>query len=136
MSGLPATSISGFGMRSVSGRMRWPSPAASTMAVRGVAVLPAGCAITNLPQTCWALSYRLERRHVPIIPGPQGGKCRMRQRPLQIAPYAGHMTQILRLAIAPVEPRENAQDLGGALRGHHGIQTFERGGIEAIVEGA
>ena len=32
MSGLPATGTSGFGMRSVIGRMRSPRPAASTMA--------------------------------------------------------------------------------------------------------
>ena len=36
MSGLPATFTSGFGIVSVSGRMRVPSPAASTMAQRGV----------------------------------------------------------------------------------------------------
>jgi hypothetical protein len=36
MSGLPATFTSGFGIVSVSGRIRVPSPAASTMAQRGV----------------------------------------------------------------------------------------------------
>ena len=36
MSGLPATFTSGFGIVSVSGRMRVPSPAASTIAQRGM----------------------------------------------------------------------------------------------------
>jgi hypothetical protein len=36
MSGLPATRTNGFGIVSVSGRIRVPSPAASTMAQRGV----------------------------------------------------------------------------------------------------
>src|SRR4051794_25643590 len=135
MSALPVTSTSGFGIRSVSGRMRWPSPAASTMAVRGVASRPADCVILDPLKTRCTPSYCLERRYVPVVPGPHGGECRMRQCPLQIAPYAGHMTQILRLAVAPVEPGENAQDLGGALRRHHGIKAFERGGVEALIEG-
>ena len=36
MSGLPAIRTSGFGIVSVSGRMRVPRPAANTMAQRGV----------------------------------------------------------------------------------------------------
>ena len=45
-----------------------------------------------------------------------GGQRRMRQRALQIGPYARHVTKILRLAVAAVEPGEDAEDLGGALR--------------------
>ena len=38
MSGRPASSTSGFGTRKVSGRMRSPKPAASTMAVLAFAM--------------------------------------------------------------------------------------------------
>ena len=60
---------------------------------------------------------------------------RMRQRALQIAPYARQMTQILRLAVAPLEPGENAEDLGGALRGERGIGAREGRRVEGRVGG-
>jgi hypothetical protein len=36
---------------------------------------------------------------------------RLRERALQIAPYPRHVSQILRLAVASVEPRKDAKDL-------------------------
>ena len=57
----------------------------------------------------------------------------MRQRPIQIAQYARDMTEILRLAIAPVEARKNAQNLGGALRRERRIKPCEAGRIEALI---
>ena len=50
---------------------------------------------------------------------------RMRQRALQIAPYARHVTQILRLAVAHVEAREDAEDLAGALRRERDVDLDE-----------
>ncbi len=46
------------------------------------------------------------------------------------------MTQILRLAVAPVEPGEDAEDLGGALRGQRRVEPRESGGVETPVVGA
>src|SRR4030088_2430711 len=55
------------------------------------------------------------------------------ERALQIAPYPGHVTQILRLAVAHVEARENAEDLAGALRRQRDVNLDELGGVEIGV---
>ena len=57
----------------------------------------------------------------------------MRQRATQVAPYARHMAQILRLAVALLEPREDAEDLGRALRRERRIDLREQLGIEAVI---
>ena len=57
----------------------------------------------------------------------------MRQRALQIGPYPRDVTQILRLAVAPVEPREDAEDLGGALRRQRGVGLDEDRRLEIRV---
>src|SRR5215471_21835198 len=98
MSGRPATFTRGFGILSVSGRMRVPSPAASTMARRGVLLL-GDAAMSNLQ---W--------RDVAAIPGGKRCQVRMRQRPLQVAPHARQMPQILRLVVTPLQPCKNAED--------------------------
>jgi len=46
------------------------------------------------------------------------------------------MTQILRLAVAAVEAGEDAEDLGGALRGERRIGHGEARRVEACVGGA
>src|SRR6185312_16472858 len=120
MSGLPATLISGFGVVSVSGRMRVPSPAASTMAVRGVDAMRSG------PQ----------RRHMRAVPALQRLQRRMRQRAAEIGPYARHVTQILRLAVALFQAREDAEDLRGALRRYRGVELREVSGVEGGIGGA
>src|SRR6267142_4331695 len=60
-------------------------------------------------------SDRLQRRHMLAIPLFEDRLGRVGERALQIAPYARHMSQILRLAVASIEPGENAQDLAGTL---------------------
>ena len=57
----------------------------------------------------------------------------MAERALQIAPYPRHMTQILRLAVAQIEPGENAENLAGALRGERHVDLDELGGIESRI---
>src|SRR2546428_6070038 len=59
----------------------------------------------------------------------------MGERAVQIAVYPRQMTQILRLAVAAVEPREDAQDLGGALRSQRRVEFQKFGGAETGVRG-
>src|SRR5439155_23777840 len=59
----------------------------------------------------------------------------MGERAVQIAVYPRQMTQILRLAVAAVEPRENPQDLGGALRSQRRVEFEKFGGAETGVGG-
>src|SRR5437773_1382797 len=64
----------------------------------------------------------LRRRHVEAVPVLQHRQRRMRQRALQIAPYPGDVSEVLRPAVAPVEPCENAEDFRGALGGERGVE--------------
>src|SRR5215207_10656657 len=57
----------------------------------------------------------------------------MGKRPAQVTPYPRLMTQILRLAVARVESGENAEDLGGSLRTHEGIERDELAEIETTL---
>src|SRR5215470_421257 len=68
--------------------------------------------------------------NVPRVERFEGG---VAERALQIAPYARHVTQILRLAVAHVETRENAEDLAGALRRQGYVDLDELGGVELGV---
>src|SRR5262245_37302149 len=63
--------------------------------------------------------------------GKRAGERRMAERTLQIAPYARHVTQILRLAVAQVEPCEDAENLAGALGRERDVVLDEL----AVVEG-
>src|SRR5689334_17042787 len=98
--------------------MRSPRPAASTMAVRGTV------GIESL-SLAWRGRRGFRRRHVDAVPLLQHRQRRMGQRALQIAPYPRDVSKILRLAVAPVEPREDAQDLRGALRCERGVEPDE-----------
>src|SRR6185312_11590199 len=82
-------------------RIRTPMPAASTIAERGVEV------IDSYPQG----------RDVGPVPALQIAESGMRQRAPEIGPYARHVTNILRLAVALLQAGENAENLRGALRG-------------------
>jgi hypothetical protein len=55
---------------------------------------------------------------------------RVTQRARQVIADAGQMAQIGRLAVAPVEPDEDAEDLGVALRCHDRIGGGEAGTVE------
>src|SRR3954463_11575909 len=64
---------------------------------------------------------------------------RVGERTLQVAPYARHMSQILRFAVTGVEPGENPQDLAGALGREGNIALgegrpveFRRPGVTAL----
>src|SRR4030095_10843977 len=57
------------------------------------------------------------------------------KRALQIAPYARHMSQILRLAVAGVEPGENPQDLAGALCRERDVALDEGRPVEVGLPG-
>src|SRR6266702_825857 len=59
----------------------------------------------------------------------------MGERAVQIAVYPRQMTQILRLAVAAIEPREDAQDLGGALRSQRRVELQKFGGAETRMRG-
>src|ERR1700759_1703744 len=86
-------------------------------------------------RSCWRESGRFGGRHVLVEPFGKRGECRMRQRALQIAPYARHVTKILRLAIALVEPREDTQNLAGALGGEGDVELEELGAGEIGIGG-
>src|SRR5258708_29250741 len=105
--------------------MRSPRAAASTMAVRGIGVWRLALINSGVPwfrhgrdilrhrrlmAELLRLRWRLRHRHVFGVPILQGLQRRMRQRPLQIGPYAGDVSKILRLAIALVEPGKDTQD--------------------------
>src|SRR5690348_16254080 len=133
--------------------MRVPSPAASTMATRGaelpsIGLLRAGllCAdveCADVECADWARddvkkppeSDRLQRRHMLAIPLFEDRLGRVGERALLIAPYARHMSQILRLAVARVEPGENPQDLAGALGRKGDIALDERSHVEIGLPG-
>ena len=58
----------------------------------------------------------------------------MRQGAPQIIPHPRHVAQILRLVVAAVEPGENAEDLGGALRGERRIEPGECDRVEIRID--
>src|SRR5262249_27245918 len=120
----PATGTSGFGSASVKGRMRVPRPAASTMAFRVtfVAVMRFPCAPPSL-----------RRWNMRVVPRFQITHRRMNHGKAQIAPYARQMTEVLRFAIALVEPCEDTEDLGRALRAERDIELDEGGRGEVRI---
>src|SRR5215475_15391204 len=59
----------------------------------------------------------------------------MRQRALQVVPNPWKMLQVLRLAVAPVQPGENAENFGRALGAKGCVKLRERCGIEALLAG-
>ena len=72
----------------------------------------------------------IQSRHMGNIPGIERFQGRVTERALQISPYPRHVTQVLRLAVAQIEAREDAENLAGALRGKRDVGLDERSGIE------
>src|SRR3954451_5266086 len=102
---LPATLMSGFGTVLVIGSMRWPRPAASTMAVRG---LRERASVTGAPcRSSRSGIGRDEARQVMLVPGPQLRQGRMCQVARQVGFDSGKMLQVLRLAVPLVEAGED-----------------------------
>src|SRR5260370_26574717 len=102
MRALPATLTNGFGICWLTGCMRVARPAASAMARFGFcfAALLIGFGRSN----------GVQGRHMGNIPCVERLQCRMTQRALQICPYPRQVTQVLRLAVAHVQPRKYAED--------------------------
>src|SRR3984893_18846443 len=90
------------------GRMRVPSPAANTNALSGI-IAPDPAAARFAP------SY-LAGGHIGDIPIGEHAERRMRQRALQVIPYARHVAQILRLSVAAVEGGKKTEGFFCALR--------------------
>ena len=57
----------------------------------------------------------------------------MRQRTAQVGPDPGLVAQILRLAVAPVEPGEGAEQAGIPLRRHDGVKLGKAGRVELAI---
>src|SRR5208337_1261451 len=98
--------------------MRFPKPAANTIAVLGIGALnverswPSGIVCFRwLPQ---------RPRQVALIPEDKRPEQRMLEVLGEMALDPRQVGQILRLAVPLVEPRENAQNFGRALRAHCG----------------
>src|SRR5215213_10265922 len=117
MSARPPTVTSGFGSASVTGRMRFPSPAARTMAVL------IGWRLV------WLMGDALRARHEPwqvrLVPGAQAQQGRMVQVAGEIGLDPRQMDEIGGLAIAFVQSREDADHFGRALRDHDGVGARE-----------
>src|SRR5437764_1114970 len=105
--------------------MRVPRPAASTMARFGLwfAVSLIGLGRSN----------RGQGGHMGNIPRVERLQCRMAQRALQISPHPRQVTQVLRLAVAHVEPRKYAEDFARALGGKRHVYLDELRGIKLGV---
>src|SRR2546427_6486932 len=67
------------------------------------------------------------------IPRMQRFERGMAERALQISPYPRHVTQILRLAVAHIEPGKNAQNLAGTLGGERHVDLDELSEIEVGI---
>src|SRR5262245_47127399 len=119
MSALPATLMSGLGVERVSGRMRRPSPAASTIAVRGLE-----------PVAAMASAFLAVEREVAFIPEGNVRQNRMAEGTTEIGPDAWQVAQIIRLAVAGGEARKNAENLGRPLGSHNRIGLLEGRAIE------
>ena len=66
----------------------------------------------------------------PIL---QRAQVRVLQIPVEIVPQPGHVAQVSWLAIAMSKAREDAQDLGIALRAEREVRKFKGRAIEAGV---
>ncbi|EEF22322.1 conserved hypothetical protein, partial [Ricinus communis] len=73
------------------------------------------------------------RRHVGGIPSAKFRQRGMGERAAQIGPDPRLVAEILRLAIAAVEPGEGAEQAGVTLRRHDGVEFGKPGGIEIAV---
>src|SRR4051794_22277004 len=72
-------------------------------------------------------------RDIRRIPIAQIGENRVRQRAIEVGPDSWLVPQILRLAVASVQPCKGAEQPRVALRRHDGIELGEGCGIESLV---
>src|SRR3974377_1023930 len=102
MRALPATLTNGLGIFPLNGCTRVPRPAARTLARFGLcfsrSLIALGC------------SNGVQGRHMGNIPRIERLQRRMAQRALQIGPNPRQVTQVLWLAVAHVQPRNNSEN--------------------------
>src|SRR5271154_4033312 len=133
MSVRPRTVISGFGNVSVIGRIRMPSPAANTMAVLGTGGLIGPR--RSASRVGFDRRWTQRPRQVVAIPDRERLKQWMGEIARQVALDPRQVMQVLWLAVALVEPGEQAKDLGGALGAHRGIGGGEALGVKGGFSG-
>src|SRR5205085_10878539 len=73
------------------------------------------------------------RRYVEFVPLPDPRKRGVSQRTAEIGPDPRLMAQILRFAVAPIEPRESPEQARVALCRHDGVKLGEHRSIEGLV---
>src|SRR5690606_37339982 len=111
---VPPTSSRAFGTVSVSGRMRSPRPAASTMAIVGLATSVIGRTHACHPG-----------QHLVLDQVSEDLERRVAGRDLEdVRQGARHVAEVTRLAVAMTEPRENAGGLEVPLHAHE-LETRE-----------
>src|SRR3989338_5173751 len=106
MSGFPAKGTSGFGMVSVSGRMRVPLPAAMTIARL--------IFISSRPV-----------RQMRVEPGTERRQCGMREVAREVIHGARHVRHVLRLGVALEEAGPETDEAQRPLRAEHSVGRAE-----------
>src|SRR3954447_8464318 len=76
------------------------------------------------------------RRDIGGIPIAEIGKDRVCQRAGEVSPYPRLVPQIMRLAVASMEPRKGAEQPRVALCRHDGVKLGKARGIEVLVRRA
>ena len=103
-------------MVSVTGRSRVPSPAASTIAVRGGTIIR-----RNMPSRA---------RQVAVEPASDRVEGRVGELLFEQPPDPREVDEVAWLAVAPPQPREDAEDLAIALSREDGRRSQERRPVE------
>ena len=131
-------SIEGFGIVAVSGIMRRPRPAASTMAEVGafIEVSDKGGSRFMAREGIGRVGLRNQARQIILIPSFELRERRMGEIAHQVGFDARQVLEIVRFAVASVEARENPQDFCGALRPHDRIGARECRHVELRIGGA
>src|SRR5215207_6959192 len=134
ISARPPTRTSGFGKVSVIGRMRWPRPAASTMAVRsedGSGLMGANGSQGLRPSR----RGRPQPGQVGFVPAAKFRQGGVTQVPGECGFDTRQVLQVLGLAVALVEADEDADDLRRALRPEDRVGAGEGVHVELGVCG-
>src|SRR5690242_1023633 len=81
----------------------------------------------------WEPGVNLGRRHVGLIPSARRHQGRVCERPVEVGPDPRLMFEILRLAVAAVEPSKGAEQPRVALSRHDGIVRREVGRVKILA---
>src|SRR5579883_2870960 len=124
--------------------MRKPRPAAKTIAVLGVwgGFIPPlardgarAVAQTSDELRQWSFGGAERLRQIGLMPHFNRRQQRVGEALGEDALDARKMGEILRLAVAPIEPGEYAEDFSRPLRAHRGVGGGEGGDVESRVPG-